>query len=86
MEPVAKSDSVEKFEAEHAQGHNRELLDRDVRASAEKKLVRRLDSRLLPTVIAIYLMNYIDVRFMLLRLSSSLSLTTRSVPRLLRHD
>jgi hypothetical protein len=33
------------------------------RALAEKKLVRKLDSRLLPTIFVIYIMNYIDVSF-----------------------
>lgn len=32
------------------------------RLEAERKLVRKLDSRLLPTVFVIYVMNYIDVR------------------------
>ncbi|KAG6900143.1 hypothetical protein C0993_002292 [Termitomyces sp. T159_Od127] len=31
------------------------------RLEAERKLVRKLDSRLLPTVFIIYIMNYIDV-------------------------
>ncbi len=31
------------------------------RALAEKRLVRKLDIRLLPTIILIYVMNYIDV-------------------------
>ncbi|ELU36177.1 hypothetical protein AG1IA_09793 [Rhizoctonia solani AG-1 IA] len=33
----------------------------DERARAEKKLVRKLDSRLMPTMILIFIMNYIDV-------------------------
>jgi hypothetical protein len=32
------------------------------RIMAEKGLVRKLDSRLLPTIFVIYIMNYIDVR------------------------
>ena len=32
------------------------------RIRMEKKLVRKLDSRLLPTIFLIYIMNYIDVR------------------------
>ena len=39
------------------------LLAPENRAMAEKRLVRLLDMRLLPTVILIYLMNYIDVWF-----------------------
>lgn len=34
-----------------------------LRKSAEKRLVRKLDLRLLPIIIAIYVLNYIDVRF-----------------------
>ena len=32
------------------------------RASAERRLVKKLDYRLLPTVVVIYIMNFIDVR------------------------
>jgi hypothetical protein len=38
------------------------LLENDQRASAERQLVKKLDHRLLPTIIVIYIMNYIDVR------------------------
>lgn len=38
-----------------------ELLAQDVRLAAERRLVRLLDFRLLPTIIVIFLMNYIDV-------------------------
>ncbi|KAI0753056.1 MFS general substrate transporter [Daedaleopsis nitida] len=37
-----------------------ELLAEDVRPAAERSLVRTLDMRLLPTIILIYIMNYID--------------------------
>ena len=37
------------------------LLDNDERASAERRLVKKLDCRLLPTIMVIYFMNYIDV-------------------------
>ncbi|KAI0753050.1 MFS general substrate transporter [Daedaleopsis nitida] len=37
-----------------------ELLAKDVRPAAERKLVRTLDFRLLPTIILIFIMNYID--------------------------
>ncbi|KDR75724.1 hypothetical protein GALMADRAFT_97528 [Galerina marginata CBS 339.88] len=36
------------------------LLAADRRAAAEKNLLRKLDRRLLPTIIVIYIMNYID--------------------------
>ena len=38
------------------------LLEDDKRASAERRLVKKLDHRLLPTIVVIYIMNYIDVR------------------------
>ena len=38
------------------------ILDAENRKAAERKLVRKLDSRLLPTIVLIYIMNYIDVR------------------------
>ncbi|OBZ69787.1 hypothetical protein A0H81_10482 [Grifola frondosa] len=37
-----------------------ELLAMDVRPAAERELVRKLDMRLLPTIIVIFIMNYID--------------------------
>ena len=38
------------------------LLETDKRASAERRLVKKLDRRLLPTIVVIYIMNFIDVR------------------------
>ena len=38
------------------------LLENDKRASAERRLVKKLDHRLLPTIVVIYIMNFIDVR------------------------
>ena len=38
------------------------LLKDDKRASAERLLVKKLDQRLLPTIVVIYIMNFIDVR------------------------
>ena len=38
-----------------------ELLAPDVRPTAERRLVWTLDTRLLPTIIVIFIMNYIDV-------------------------
>ena len=38
------------------------LLESDKRASAEKQLVKKLDYRLLPTIVVIYIMNFVDVR------------------------
>ena len=57
-----------------------ELLGCDKRPSAERKLVRMLDMRLLPTIILISIMNYIDVRlFCSLQLTQSQS--TLLMPR-----
>ena len=38
-----------------------ELLAPKVRAAAERRLVNILDARLLPTIVLIFIMNYIDV-------------------------
>jgi hypothetical protein len=38
------------------------LLENNVRASAEERLVKKLDHRLLPTIVVINIMNFIDVR------------------------
>lgn len=43
-----------------------ELLAEDVRPAAERRLVRKLDMRLLPTIVLIFIMNYIDVSFVFL--------------------
>ena len=37
------------------------LLENDKRVSAERRLVQKLDHRLLPTIVVIYIMNFIDV-------------------------
>lgn len=39
-----------------------EALQAGARHAAERRLIRKLDSRLLPTIVVIFLMNYIDVR------------------------
>ena len=38
------------------------LLENNIRASAERRLVKKLDHRLLPTIVVINIMNFIDVR------------------------
>ena len=38
------------------------LLENDKRASAERRLVKKLDRRLLPILALMFIMNYIDVR------------------------
>ncbi len=40
-----------------------ELLLPERRSVAEKKLVRMLDLRLLPTIVLVFILNYIDVSF-----------------------
>lgn len=40
----------------------RSILDVDRRRAAEKRLVRKLDARLISSIILIFIMNYIDVR------------------------
>lgn len=37
------------------------LLSAEARPEAERRLVRQLDLRLMPTIIIIFIMNYIDV-------------------------
>lgn len=39
-----------------------DLLSADARPQAERRLIRQLDLRLMPTIIIIFIMNYIDVR------------------------
>ena len=41
---------------------DRMLLDSERRKEEERRLVRKLDMRLLPMIILIYIMNYIDVK------------------------
>ncbi|KAI0629055.1 MFS general substrate transporter [Trametes polyzona] len=53
------SESVPGAGSEHG-SQDAELLNLDVRAAAERKLVRLLDFRLLPTIVLIFIMNYID--------------------------
>jgi hypothetical protein len=55
--PSSASGAVEVSEVDD----DGELLLPHVREAAEKALVRRLDSRLLPTIVLIFIMNYIDV-------------------------
>ena len=50
------------------------ILEASNRIIAERKLVRKLDSRLLPMIVLIFIMNYIDVRvtFILFNLPDAL--------------
>ena len=38
------------------------FLESNKRASAESRLLKKLDRRLLPTIVVIFIMNFIDVR------------------------
>jgi hypothetical protein len=60
IEPVKKSKS-DSF-TENVIDDDFRLLTADARQAGERALVRKLDSRLMPTAVFIYLLNYIDVR------------------------
>ncbi|KAH7904472.1 major facilitator superfamily domain-containing protein [Hygrophoropsis aurantiaca] len=66
---MSKEDSVDDKKRESyeenavaiaADSNGFEVLAPEVRKAAERKLVRKLDFRLLPTIVIIFLMNYID--------------------------
>lgn len=44
-----------------------QILDAENRKKAERRLVRKLDMRLMPTIVLIFIMNYIDVCYSFLR-------------------
>ena len=50
---------VDNASGENVQIEGRLLLDHE-RKVAEKKLIRKLDSRLMPTIFIIYIMNYVS--------------------------
>ncbi|KAM5542855.1 hypothetical protein V8D89_003239 [Ganoderma adspersum] len=58
--PIAEVDHISQRRASNESLPDGELLATDVRAAAERRLVRMLDRRLLPTIILIFIMNYID--------------------------
>ncbi|KAF9228382.1 MFS general substrate transporter [Gyrodon lividus] len=59
--PEKKRDSYdEDVGAVLSESSDYEVLRPEVRQAAENQLVRKLDFRLLPTIVAIFLMNYID--------------------------
>ena len=89
---MSSSDEKHDITVDHVENHESpspdltkeredELLAAEVRATAERRLVRTLDMRLLPTIIVIFIMNYIDVSinapphspFVLLGLPSALT-------------
>jgi len=52
--------AVEQRSSPSIQVQDGELLDPEIRPVAERKLVRTLDMRLMPTIIVIFILNYID--------------------------
>ncbi|KAF8839408.1 MFS general substrate transporter [Paxillus ammoniavirescens] len=59
--PEKKTESYdEDIGAVRSESGDREVLRPEVRQAAERQLVRKLDFRLLPTIVVIFLMNYID--------------------------
>lgn len=61
IKPEKKRDSCEEDAAVASVKEDQEILLGEARRAVERRLVRKLDFRLLPTVVVIYLMNYIDV-------------------------
>ncbi|KAH0829188.1 major facilitator superfamily domain-containing protein [Lanmaoa asiatica] len=59
VEPEKKRESYEEDAATVSVSGDQEILQ-EARRAAERRLVRKLDFRLLPTIIIIFLMNYID--------------------------
>jgi hypothetical protein len=62
---VGRSDSVVVLESSPnspVEGRDAKLLG-TLRRAAEQELVRKLDMRLVPTLVVIFIMNYIDVRW-----------------------
>ena len=57
-----KHESYEEDAAVVSAKGEHEAAQLEVRQIAERRLLRKLDFRLLPTIVVIYLMNYIDVR------------------------
>jgi hypothetical protein len=69
---VKKRVSADDYQVEHVEttsnndGKSDEVgILGDGRAAAERRLVRKLDTRLLPTIVVIFIMNYIDVSIFL---------------------
>lgn len=62
IELEEKRESYEDNAAALSVNNDQEILQVEARRIAERRLVRKLDFRLLPTVVVIYFMNYIDVR------------------------
>lgn len=61
-DPVVVEHVEDRSSSSYVDNLDSTLLDTSLRAQAERKLVRKLDWRLLPTIILIFIMNYIDVR------------------------
>lgn len=63
VKEASSVEHVEESSVKGSYGDDGELLAPDRRVAAERKLVRKLDFRLLPTIVLIFILNYIDVRF-----------------------
>ncbi|KAJ3484027.1 hypothetical protein NLI96_g5906 [Meripilus lineatus] len=59
-DPVVVEHVEDRSSSSYVDNLDSTLLDTSLRAQAERKLVRKLDWRLLPTIILIFIMNYID--------------------------
>ena len=57
---------TQKETVSHDSNEDGVLLDKDERASAERRLLMKLDCRLLPVLTLLYIMAYVDVRQLLL--------------------
>ena len=58
---VVSVENAEESVAKVVDDDDGELLLPETRQRAEKRLVRKLDFRLLPTIVLIFILNYIDV-------------------------
>ena len=58
---LATSTAVTDLGSEPPPPSDGRLLAEDIRLAAERRLVRTMDLRLLPTIILIFIMNYVDV-------------------------
>lgn len=54
------SSDVEKQYVAHLESHGEDAVQRHIDAETEKRLVRKLDRRLVPLVMVLYLLAYLD--------------------------
>ena len=58
---ITSVDQLTPSPAELSNDKDTELLSPELRCVAERELVRKLDIRLLPTIVLVFILNYIDV-------------------------